>query len=211
MKSGRAAIAALIAGTAMLVLVSAASAHAPIKFISWDSQTNPMHLTASTDMRAIEAAPNAFFVRVYNSIGQRVDNGDATLSPDAFSITVSLEPDLPNGTYTVEWLTTSTDGATLSGRETLTLPGSFGDAVSAEEEDHEHEEGEEHEDDDSHDDDAKEHEADEAEAGAVAPPRTGDGGLMTGGSGGSGGLGALAAAAVLVTLGGASLAYRRAR
>ena len=192
--------AALAGGLALVLtfmMATTASAHAPIVSITWDSQTNPTSLTASTDQREIEAAPNSFFVRVYTTFGERVDNGDATLSPDRFSIRVTLQADLPEGTYEVEWLTTSTDGAVLSGRETLTLPGSFGTTAPVEEE---HEEAEEPE--------AEEAAPEEEATAPVAPPSTGDGGLATGRDHSFGLAGAFAAIA-LATAGGAALAYRR--
>lgn len=50
-------------------------------------------------------------IRVYDTKAERVDTGDAEhLEGDATSIGVRLEPDLPDGTYTVTWRVVSADG-----------------------------------------------------------------------------------------------------
>jgi methionine-rich copper-binding protein CopC len=200
-----AALAAAVALAATLIFVSAASAHAPIVSITWDSDTNPTTLTASTDERPLETSPNSFYLRVYNAAGSRVDNGDATVSADGFSITVTLVPDLQAGPYRVEWKTTSTDGAILFDSVPVPLPG--GVVPSDEEEGHEHEEGEEHEEGDEHE--GAEEQAPDTTA-PVSPPNAGDAGLLDERPRGFNTLSALAGAGIAVTTaGGAIYAYRR--
>jgi methionine-rich copper-binding protein CopC len=123
-------MAAGAALVATLLVVSVASAHAPIKFIHWDSQTSPTSLTAMTDARTITTTPGSFYLRVYNAGGSRVDNGDAKVGADQTSITVTLIAGLTAGAYRVDWLTTSTDGAVLSSSVPVTLPETNGGAVA---------------------------------------------------------------------------------
>jgi methionine-rich copper-binding protein CopC len=80
-----------------------------------------------------EIAADGTVLRVVNSDGTQVDLGDTTLDlfdPDRKRVTVSLPPDLPAGTYTVEWTTASSeDGETDSGRFSFTVAG--GDSTEA--------------------------------------------------------------------------------
>jgi methionine-rich copper-binding protein CopC len=184
-----------VAMAATLALATTASAHAPIKFIKWDSDTNPTALTASTDNREMEATPGSFYLRVYNSGGGRVDNGDATITPDRLSLIVTLLPGLPSGTYRVDWLTTSTDGEVISGSESVPLPGSFESTAA---------------DDDEADAADTGSEPTSAPSETIAPPATGDGGLLSQDGDGFAASKAMAAAAlVVVASGGLALAYRR--
>src|SRR5205823_1598935 len=51
-------------------------------------------------------------LKVVDSSGQQVDNKDSkvdTSDPDRKLMTVSLKPNLPAGTYTVQWATVSAD------------------------------------------------------------------------------------------------------
>jgi methionine-rich copper-binding protein CopC len=194
MKRSLAVLAAALAAVASLILTGAVSAHAPITYIEWDTDTNPSRLIASTNNREMVAEPGSFYVRVYNSSGARVDTGEAVMTPDRLEIHVVLLPSLPPGTYRVDWLTTSTDGEVLSGSESVPLPGSFGEPPAAET---------------PEPDEAEEHEEGEGSGGeAVAPPSTGDAGLVGEHSGGI--LSAYSAAAVaIVTAGGLAFAYRR--
>jgi methionine-rich copper-binding protein CopC len=195
MKRSLAVLAAALAAVASLILTGAVSAHAPITYIEWDTDTNPSRLIASTNNREMVAEPGSFYVRVYNSSGARVDTGEAVMTPDRLEIHVVLLPNLPPGTYRVDWLTTSTDGEVLSGSESLPLPGSFGEPPTAPEPEEEHEEGEEHE-------------GEEMTGGEpVAPPSTGDAGLLEGRSTPAGPFAVVAA--VLATAGSAALVFRR--
>jgi methionine-rich copper-binding protein CopC len=181
-------LAAGLAAAATLLIATVASAHAPIRYITWDADSNPTRVIAATDNREMEATPGGFYLRVYNAAGARVDNGDTTISPDRLQLAVTLLPNLPSGTYRVDWLTTSTDGAVLSGSESLPLPGSFGEAPAAPEEMEEH--------------------ADEGSmAEPISPPSAGDAGLA--GRDGSD-VNALASIALVVLMaGGVAFAYRR--
>lgn len=49
-------------------------------------------------------------VKVLNEAGDRVDEGDARTEPDDPEVVVASLKDLPEGTYTVEWRVTSSDG-----------------------------------------------------------------------------------------------------
>jgi methionine-rich copper-binding protein CopC len=199
MKRNIAALAAGLTVLAILLTANIASAHAPIRFIHWDSQTNPASLTASTDNRMLETASNSFYLRVYDAQGERVDNGDAVVSADQMSITVTLVSGLDSGAYRVDWKTTSTDGAVLSDSVAISLPGSVEPAPEPEESQ-------------EHDKDADEATSDEAPPTSVAPPSTGDGGLLAGGPSGLNTYGALGTAGLLLaTAGGLTLAYRKTR
>ncbi|MDE2821890.1 MAG: copper resistance protein CopC [Chloroflexota bacterium] len=61
--------------------------------------------------------PSFSAIEVLNSEGGRVDNDDSAVDPsDPTVMQVSLQEDLPNGTYTVAWRTLSTvDGHTIRG------------------------------------------------------------------------------------------------
>jgi methionine-rich copper-binding protein CopC len=191
-----AAVAALVA---TLLVVSVASAHAPIKFIHWDSQTTPTNLTAMTDARTITTTPGSFYLRVYNAGGSRVDNGDAKVGADQTSITVTLIPGLTAGTYRVDWFTTSTDGAALSSSVPVTLPESNGGEVALPP-------------DPGGDDDE-----DAAPPSTsyitppenIAPPSTGDAGLASSSGGSSDTLFVLAGTFAFLAAGGVAFASRK--
>lgn len=61
--------------------------------------------------------PTLSDIQVLDSNGQRVDNDDSTVDPnDSAIMSVTLQDDLPNGTYTVGWRNLSTvDGHTIRG------------------------------------------------------------------------------------------------
>jgi methionine-rich copper-binding protein CopC len=195
------ALGAALAAT--FLVVSVASAHAPIKFIHWDSQTNPTSLTAMTDNRTITTTPGSFYLRVYNAGGSRIDNGDAKVGADQMSITVTLIPGLTAGTYRVDWLTTSTDGAVLSSSVSVTLPESNGGAVAP-----------------PPDPDGGADDADTAAPAAteappttsthpVTPPSAGDAGLASHNGGNSDALFVLAGTLAMLTAGGVAFAGRK--
>ena len=190
MKQAFTAMIASIAAVSTLLFAGVVSAHAPITRIEWVPDTNPTTLIASTDNQEMLAEPGSFYVRVYDSNGARVDTGAMELTPDGLHIYVALQPNLPPGIYRVDWLTTSTDGEVLSGSESVPLPGSFGEPPSALEPD-------------------EEHEGEEMTGGAaVAPPATGDAGLLSRSTAGQSTF--AIAAVVLATMSGAALAFRRA-
>jgi methionine-rich copper-binding protein CopC len=168
MKRSFVALTAVLAVATAFVVTGVVSAHAPITYMEWDTDTNPSRLIAKTNKREMVAEPGSFYVRVYNSSGARVDAGEAVMTPDRLEIHVILQPNLPPGTYRVDWLTTSADGAVLSGSESMPLPGSFGTPPSAEPEEAE-----------EHADEGEDDESEEMTGGeTVSPPVTGDGGLQ---------------------------------
>jgi hypothetical protein len=119
------------------------------------------------------------------------------MTPDRLQIHVRLLPDLAPGTYRVDWLTTSADGAVLSGSESVPLPGSFGTEPAPEME--EQEAGEEHLEDEM-----------AGEPETIAPPTTGSGGLLDRGDAGFATSNAVAAAVVMTLMaGGLAFACRR--
>jgi methionine-rich copper-binding protein CopC len=194
-------MAAGAALVATLLVVSVASAHAPIKFIHWDSQTNPTSLTAMTDNRTMTTTAGSFYLRVYDVSGSRVDNGDAKVGADQTSITVTLIPGLTAGTYRVDWFTTSTDGAVLSSSVPVTLPETNGGAVA------------EPADPDGGADDDADAAPPATEAPAppetIAPPSTGDAGLKSPSGGSSDALFILAGTFAFLTAGGVAFAGRK--
>jgi copper resistance protein C len=192
-----AVLATGVAILAMLLTVGVASAHAPIKFITWDAPSNPTTLTASTDNLKMATTPNSFYLRVYNAGGSRVDKGDAKVSADQTSITVTLVPGLQPGPYRVDWKTTSTDGAVLSSSVAVMLPAANGGEVAQPADDDEEE--------------AAPVETAPAEVAPIAPPSTGDGGLADR-RGGSDTSAALAAGVIaLMAAGGGAFAYGKKR
>ena len=72
--------------------------------------------------------PSRSYIQILNSTGQRVDNDDSTVDAnDTTIISVTLMPQLPEGTYTVGWKTLSTiDGHTIRGSFVF----SVGDSIS---------------------------------------------------------------------------------
>lgn len=65
-----------------------------------------------------------YSLNVLNSSGEKVDKKDAKIDEETFrSMSVSLEDNLPNDVYTVEWRVVSADGHTVSG----IIPFSIGD------------------------------------------------------------------------------------
>jgi copper transport protein len=74
-------------------------------------ETTPARVSLRFNER-VEAAFGA--LRVFDTNARRVDSGDATRpSPD--EVAVELEPELPDGTYTVTWRIVSADGHPLAG------------------------------------------------------------------------------------------------
>lgn len=72
--------------------------------------------------------PSRSYIQILNSTGQRVDNDDSTVDAnDTTIISVTLMPQLSEGTYTVGWKTLSTiDGHTIRGSFVF----SVGDSIS---------------------------------------------------------------------------------
>jgi copper transport protein len=88
--------------------------------------------TTPGDGEAVDAAPQTVSLefnepvtmspgglRVFNSEGARVDAADASSSGDAAAVT--LEPDLPDGTYVVSWRALSADAHPVHGAFVFTV------------------------------------------------------------------------------------------
>ena len=66
-------------------------------------------------------------LEVYNQQGKRVDLDDARTDPDNSDILVAgLEPNLPDGAYSVKWRVTSADGHPIDGEYKFTAKGAGG-------------------------------------------------------------------------------------
>jgi len=67
--------------------------------------------------------PSGSTIRVYDAQRKQVDKGDLRLDPtDAEHLSISLDPSLPNGTYTVAWKSSSSvDGHLITGTFTFTV------------------------------------------------------------------------------------------
>jgi len=105
-------IAALLVA---LALVPAAHAHAVLEESRPASDAVVAASPARVTLRfseSVDAAPGA--LRVLDGSGRRVDDG-ALSRPNADSIAVGLEPDLPDGTYTVAWRVVSADTHPVAG------------------------------------------------------------------------------------------------
>ena len=109
--------AALAAHMALLVLGPAAQAHAFLDHASppvgGAVATSPAAVTLSFTQDIEPAFSN---VTVTNQVGQRVDLGNAQVSPGApAQLRIGLRP-LPPGTYTVSWRVVSVDTHPTEGR-----------------------------------------------------------------------------------------------
>lgn len=90
-------------------------------------QTSPEAVTLEFN-EPVTMAPGG--VRVFNSEGARVDQADATSTDTAASVT--LQPDLEDGTYVVSWRAVSTDAHPVHGAFVFTVgEGEADDAVIA--------------------------------------------------------------------------------
>jgi copper transport protein len=112
----KASAVAFVATVAVLLCAPSASAHAIVESteprIDQVVETSPEQIV----MRFNEPVELAFgAIRVYDTNGDRVDDGDADhVGDDLQAVTVPLEADLPNGTYTVTWRVVSADGHPIS-------------------------------------------------------------------------------------------------
>jgi copper transport protein len=96
----------------MLLSAPGASAHAIVESteprIDQVVETSPERIVMNFN-EPVELAFGA--IRVYDTNGDRVDDGEADhVGDDLQAVTVPLEGDLPNGTYTVTWRVVSADG-----------------------------------------------------------------------------------------------------
>jgi methionine-rich copper-binding protein CopC len=109
-----------------LALVTQVSAHAEYDHsVPADGATVT---TAPTQVDAffdadIQAQAGSYELNVLNASSQDVDNNDTVLdAADATHLTVTLQADLPNGTYTVEWSTVAAeDGDSADGTFSFTI------------------------------------------------------------------------------------------
>lgn len=117
-----AGLAALVAAGAGLLLVSAgpAGAHAlvetsdPADGARLDAAPEQVSITFNEDVRASLGA-----VRVVDGDAERVDTG--AVEVDGQTITIGLEPDLPDGTYTVAFRVISADSHPVRGGLVFTV------------------------------------------------------------------------------------------
>lgn len=99
---------AALAIIAVVALASTASAHSrPIRFSIAPGSvltSTPDQLTAwfIADLRN---DPNWNFLKVEDSQGNQVDDGNLSLAPNRLSMSVGLRPGLPEGRYLVTWRT----------------------------------------------------------------------------------------------------------
>ncbi len=110
-----------------LLLVMAAALLATAGLASPASGHALIRSTTPADSEEVDSAPtevvlefnepvtaNAGAVRVFDTDGQRVDEGDAQIVGEA-ELRVGLQPDLPDGTYIVSWRATSADAHPVHG------------------------------------------------------------------------------------------------
>ena len=110
---------AVAMGTGVVLLATPAIALAHANLARSDPQAN-------ADLQAAPAQVQLWFterpelslttIQVYNEQRQRVDQGPATEGPgDSLSLVERLQPNLPRGTYTVSWHTTSAEDGHVTG------------------------------------------------------------------------------------------------
>ncbi len=114
--------AAFVAIVAALLGASMALAHAEVTEVAWDNPGNPTRVigNATEDIRSVTGT---YHLKVFNSANQEVDTGNfAVVDANRKQMTVSVQPNLPAGTYRVDWATVSDDdGDADSGSLTLEL------------------------------------------------------------------------------------------
>lgn len=106
-------VLACLGTVAVLALwVGPASGHALIETTEPVAESVVEQAPERVVLRFTEPVEAAFgAVRVYDTAGERVDEGDAGHVPgEADAVQVSLREDLPEGTYTVSWRIVSADG-----------------------------------------------------------------------------------------------------
>ena len=111
---------ALVLVFAVLVLCLPDSASAHANLADADPAPNSVLETAPSNITiwfTEPLEPSFSSIEVLDSRGSRVDNDDSAVNPsDPTVMQVTLQGDLPNGTYTVAWRTLSTvDGHTIRG------------------------------------------------------------------------------------------------
>lgn len=119
------ALSAAALGAAALGAAMTASAHAEFDH----SSPVPMSTVATspgtvdiTFVEEIQVLPGSYGIDVTDATGASVTAGSATVSTDKRSLSVALQPNLANGTYTVAWTNTSADdGDPANGRFTFNV------------------------------------------------------------------------------------------
>lgn len=107
----RVAVVAVLAAVLILLTSAPASAHAGLLLASPEEGETLSRPPDEVRLRFNEPVRAEFDpVNVVDEDGDRVDVGDAETEPDDPEVVVASLEDLPNGTYTVEWRVTSTDG-----------------------------------------------------------------------------------------------------
>jgi copper transport protein len=104
-----------VALLAALAVAPAASAHAVLLTTDPANDAVVQRSPARVVLRFNETVETAFGgIRVFDAQTRRVDTGKIS-RPSAKELAVDLEPDLPQGTYTVAWRIVSADSHPLSG------------------------------------------------------------------------------------------------
>ena len=107
----------VLVATALLCAPSAALAHATLEGTSPARGAIVERQPAEVSFRFSEPVEGNFgALRVYDSEGERVDEGDAFHpAGQGEKLAVDLKPDLPDGTYTATYRVVSADGHVISG------------------------------------------------------------------------------------------------
>jgi methionine-rich copper-binding protein CopC len=101
--------AAFVAIVAALLGASMALAHAEITEVSWDNPANPTRVIGNAE-EDIRSVTRTYYLKVFNSANQEVDTGNfAVADANRKQMTVSVQANLPAGTYRVDWATVSDD------------------------------------------------------------------------------------------------------
>jgi methionine-rich copper-binding protein CopC len=102
------AAAAGLALMAGLAVTNSVFAHAVITQLAWDDPHHPSTLTATSGEDEISDEPGTFYLKVFDSDGHQVDNGDTkVVGPKEMAVTVKAG--LTPGQYRVDWKTASAD------------------------------------------------------------------------------------------------------
>lgn len=110
-------LGAVLAAAALLGAPSGALAHATLEGTAPARGATAAQQPDAVSFRFSEPVEGNFgAVRVYDAAGERVDEGDAFhLGGDGRKLTVGLEPDLADGSYTATYRVVSADGHIISG------------------------------------------------------------------------------------------------
>ncbi len=106
---------ALAVALVALVAVPSAFAHATLEESSPANDSVVRRSPPAVTLRFSEAVETAFgSIRIFNCSGERVDSGKVT-KPDPRSVSIRLDRQLPQGSYTVTWRVISADAHPVAG------------------------------------------------------------------------------------------------